>query len=58
MTHVRSCFIRAVLLGNFLFAGAAAAQAPAYTDLTQAPPGSYALDKTHGYITFSYLHQG
>ncbi len=26
--------------------------------LDDAPAGDYLLDKTHGYITFSYLHQG
>lgn len=27
-------------------------------DLSGAPAGEYSLDKGHGYITFSYLHQG
>ena len=27
-------------------------------DLADAPRGTYLLDKTHGYITFSYSHQG
>ncbi len=27
-------------------------------DLTTAPDGMYVLDKTHGYVTFSYSHQG
>lgn len=27
-------------------------------DLNDAPGGLYELDKTHGYITFTYLHQG
>jgi len=29
-----------------------------YADIGQAPAGSYALDTSHGYITFSYSHQG
>lgn len=29
-----------------------------YKDINQAPSGDYLLDKTHGYVTFSYLHSG
>lgn len=38
--------------------GAASALGNSYNDLNKAPAGSYVLDKTHGYVTFSYLHQG
>ena len=31
---------------------------PASADLSGVPSGSYGLDKTHGYITFSYTHLG
>ena len=30
----------------------------ASAELADMPPGAYALDKTHGYITFSYNHLG
>ena len=31
---------------------------PAAADLSAVPAGSYGLDKTHGYITFTYSHLG
>ena len=34
------------------------ASADKYTDISQAPAGEYQMDKKHGYITFSYSHQG
>lgn len=39
-------------------AGAAIAQPTSYSLLAEAPAGQYELDKTHAYVTFSYLHQG
>ena len=52
--------VRAVLLIWVLFwaTGAAIAQPNSYSLLAEAPVGEYALDKTHAYVTFSYLHQG
>ena len=35
-----------------------AADAPAVEGGLGVPSGIYALDKTHAYVTFSYLHQG
>ena len=32
--------------------------APATSTALDVPSGTYALDKTHGYVTFSYLHKG
>ena len=32
--------------------------APASSAALDVPSGTYALDKTHGYVTFSYLHKG
>ncbi len=43
------CYFALVMMG---FAVNAAA------DLSGVPSGSYGLDKTHGYITFSYSHLG
>ena len=34
------------------------ASTPALADLANVPSGSYGLDKTHGYITFTYSHLG
>ena len=46
-------FFRGVLItGVLAFAGNAAA------DFSDIPAGEYSLDKNHGYITFSYSHQG
>ena len=64
-------FVSAVLAGLATSAAAAAATAPDLTATPKAPPasatgaaslsvpdGRYGLDKTHGYITFSYSHLG
>ncbi len=53
-------FKRIQSLFVFLFAASFAllANAANYTDISKAPAGKYTLDKTHGYVTFSYLHQG
>lgn len=57
-----STFFRAAKL--FLFSAAISllfsvfAHASNDFDLAEAPGGVYLLDKTHGYITFSYSHQG
>lgn len=47
-----------LLFGAMLFATAASSQTPGDFDLQSAPGGEYSLDKTHGYVTFSYSHQG
>lgn len=47
-----------VLLAATLFTAAAFSQTPGDFDLQSAPGGKYTLDKTHGYVTFSYSHQG
>lgn len=46
------------LLLAFMLASANIAFANKYTDISQAPAGEYQMDKKHGYITFSYSHQG
>lgn len=38
--------------------GAQIVHAEPYTELSKAPAGTYTLDKTHGYVTFTYMHQG
>lgn len=49
---------RLLCLGAICLALVAPAAFAKYSDLSKAPAGEYTLDKTHGYITFSYLHQG
>lgn len=47
-----------VIMASALNMSAALAQSTSYTDLSKAPAGEYLMDKTHGYTTFSYSHQG
>ena len=52
-------FISRSLLGFFAMAvTAGAALAETYTDMGKAPSGTYTMDKTHGYVTFTYSHGG
>ena len=59
MQIFRSKWVAAMIsVAAIFFAAGSIAQPATYTDLGSAPAGEYTLDKTHGYITFSYSHQG
>jgi len=49
---MKNVFASLVMVLSLVFSSTAQAE------LADLPPGAYALDKTHGYITFSYNHLG